>query len=131
MDAFLFWIGLYNLTAPVLFVPMLFSERFADLILRRATEIIAEPYVHGPFGRMWLLWVTVANTGLGALMIFARAWPPAAQRQVAFVILGVYAAMWIGMLVGARGPRWGRGVYVTHGLWLAQMGWCAWALRAP
>jgi hypothetical protein len=128
MDAFLLWIGLYNLTAPLLFVPMLFSERFADLVLRRATEIIAEPYTHGPFGRMWLLWVTVANTGLGALMLLARAWPTEAQRHVATVILGVYAFMWLGMLLGARGPRWGRGVYITHGLWLVQMAWCGWAL---
>jgi len=32
--------------------------------------------------------------------------------------------------LGARGPRWGRGVWITHGLWIAQIGWAGWALTA-
>ena len=130
MSAFLFWIGLYNFAAPLIFVPMLVSQSFADLVLRRVTEIITEPYQHGPYGRMWLLWLMCVNTGLGALMIMATAWPADAKYQVISVVLAIYGVMWLGLLLGARGPRWGRGVYVTHGLWLAQMGWAGWALTS-
>lgn len=128
MNDFLFWIGLYNLSAPFVFLPMLFSESFADLVLRRATEIIAEPYAHGPYGRMWLLWVTTVNVGIGAIMMLATQWSLGAQREIIWTVLGIYFAMWLAMLIGARGPRWGRGVYVTHGLWIAQISWAVWAL---
>lgn len=129
MDRFLTWIGFYNLLAPLLFLPMLYSERFADMVLRRATEIIAEPYAHGPYGAMWLLWVAAANAFLGAVMLLARGWPAQAQAQVTALVLAVYAVMWLGLIVGARGPRWGRGVWVTHGLWIAQLAWGVTALR--
>ncbi len=123
MDAFLLWIGAYNALAPLVFVPMVCSDRFADLVLRRATEIIAEPYAHGPYERLFLWWVATTNGALGLLMILARRWDPSAQREVAIVVVGVYACMWLVMLIGARGPKWGRGIWVTHALWLAQLAW--------
>lgn len=130
MSDYLLWIGVYNLLAPLIFVPMIFSFRFADLVLRRGTEIIAEPYSAGRFDGLWLLWLSTTNAALGIIMVLARGWSAHAQREVTMVVLAVYVAMWLAMLIRARGPKWGRGIYVTHGLWVAQIAWGAWALRA-
>ncbi len=127
MEAFLFWIGLYNAAAPVVLLALQ-HERTADFVLRQLTEIVAVPYRHGPFGRLWLWWATVTNTALGALMLAASSGSVYQQQVTCWVVLGVYAAMYLVLLVGARGPRYGRGVAVVHGLWLGQIGWAIWAL---
>jgi hypothetical protein len=127
METFLWWIGLYNVVgAPVL--AAMHYERFADFMLRRGTEVVAEPYTHGRFGRMWLWWAASTNLFLGAVMMLATRWPPGAQREVSFGVIGVYAAMYLVVIFGARGPRYGRGVYTLYALWLAQIAWGVWAV---
>jgi hypothetical protein len=60
-------------------------------------------------------------------MLLALRWPPLAQRDVALAVIGVYAAMELVVLVGARRPKYGRGVNAIHVLWPAQFAWGAWA----
>ena len=127
MVDFLFWIGWYNALGVLLLVGFQ-HEGFADFMLRRATEVIAQEYTHGPFGRMWLWWATAGNAFLGAVMLLALRWPPSAQYDVAMGVVALYLVMWLVLLFGARSPRYGRGVYVCHALWIGQMGWGVWAL---
>jgi hypothetical protein len=122
MTTFLTYIGWYNLLGPVLLFALQ-SERIADLVLRRGTEIIAQPYEHGPYGRLWLWWTAGANGALGFVMVRAVEWPRAAQNDVVAAALFVYAVLWLAMGIGARPPRYGRGVWATHGLWAGQIGW--------
>ena len=127
MYDFLLWIGLYNVLGAVL-LASLYAEKWADTVLRKATEIIAAPYQHGPFGRMWLWWAATSNLFLGAVMVLATRWEAAVQKEVILLVLGTYVLMYLVMLFGARKPRYGRGIYVTHFLWLGQIAWGAWAL---
>lgn len=128
MASFLYWIGLYNLAGPLVLGAM-HHEGVADFVLRRGTESAAVPYRHGDFGRMWLWWAATANGGLGAIMWLASGWPEALQRQICWVVLGVYAAMYVVLLVGGRGRQFRRsGILAVHGLWLGQMAWCGWAM---
>ncbi len=129
MTHFLTYVGWYNLLGPVLLFAMQ-SERVADLVLRRGTEFVARPYTHGDFGRMWLWWAGAANGALGFLMVRAARWPPAMQRDVIVAALAVYAVLFAAMALGARPPKYGRGVWVTHGLWVAQLAWGLYALVA-
>ncbi len=127
MTSFLWWIGLYNLLGPLVLGAM-HDERVANFVLRRATEVVAVPYEHGAFGRMWLWWAATTNGFVGAVMMLATRWPEAAQREVALCAFAVYAVLYVVLWVGGRGEKWGRGVPVVHGLWLAQLTWCAWGL---
>lgn len=122
MATFLTWIGWYNVLGAALLAAMHF-EPVADFLLRRATEIVAEPYAHGPFGRLWLWWAAAANLFLGAAMVRAASWDIATQREVVVGALGVYAVMFVVLLVGGRGAKFGRGIWITAALWLAQLGW--------
>lgn len=129
MRNYLFWIGLYNLVGALVMMAML-SERCADLLLRRATEIITTRYTHGEYGKLWLWWASTTNAFLGGVMCCAVAWPQEAQQQVIVGSMGVYALMYGALVIGGRAPRYGRGVVVAHVLWLAQLGWGGYALLA-
>lgn len=126
MQQFLWWIGLYNVVG-VLVLAAMHSERFADTVLRRATEIVAVPYTHGEFGRLWLWWATSANLFLGSVMMLSTRWGHQAQREVTLAAVAVYAVMYLVMIFGGKKPKYGNGIYVTHGLWIAQITWGLWA----
>ena len=89
MTSFLTYVGWYNLLGPVLLFALQ-SERIADLVLRRGTEILAQPYAHGPYGRLWLWWTAGANGALGFVMVRAVGWPRDAQNDVVVAALFVY-----------------------------------------
>ena len=128
MQGFLTWIGGYNLLgAPLLFAML--DPRVADFVLRRGTEIVTEPVTHAGLARLWLWWAASAQIFVGAVMLLVRRWPTEAQREVVLCALALYGAMYVSLVVGGRRPGFGRGVYVTHGLWLGQIAWGAWALR--
>lgn len=125
MKEFLYWIGWYNLLGAAVLAAM-HSEKVADFMLRRATEVVAAPYEHGAWGRLWLWWAATVNGFLGLVMVLATRWDLQVQREVTFAAVGVYLVMWIVVIVGARGAKWGRGVPVLHVLWLGQMAWGVW-----
>ena len=126
MHAFLFYIGGYNLLGGLLFIAMQ-REDIADRVLRGATRILNEPYTHGLWGRMWTGWIASAQLFIGTVMVLATRWPADAQYELTCCALGLYLLMHLVMTFGARGPRFGPGIYVTHALWFAQE---AWALAA-
>ncbi len=128
MTDFLLWVGSYNLLGAGLLMAM-HHDRVADFVLRRATEIVSVPFVHGAWSRMWLWWAAAVNLFLGAVMVRAGRWPVEVQREVVLGAVVVYVVMYVVLAWGGRGPRFGRGVWVTHALWLAQIGWGAWTLR--
>ncbi len=126
MKSFLYWIGLYNVLGALVLAAM-HSERIARFMLGKATEISAVPYEHGAWGRMWLWWAASTNGFLGLVMVAATRWDLQAQREVTFAAVGVYAVMYVVVIVGGRGAKWGRGILALHPLWLGQMAWGIWA----
>jgi hypothetical protein len=128
MAAFLWWIGLYNLSGSLVLMAM-HDTRVADWVLRKGTEMVSEPYEHGRFGRLWLWWSATTNAFLGAVMMLASRWPSDIQREITIAVLGVYAIMYVVCILGGRKrPPWGRGVSSLHVLWQAQIAWGIWAL---
>jgi hypothetical protein len=129
MASFLLWIGAYNVLGSLVLMAM-HSERVAELVLRRGTEIVPGPYRHEGFARMWLWWAAGTNLFLGVVMVRALAWPLAVQREVTLLAVGVYALLWLVAVAGLRRPRYGRGIYALHPLWLGQIGWGLWGYWA-
>lgn len=127
MSDFLLWIGAYNALGAVLVMAM-HSEAVADGVLRRVTEVIERPYRHEGLARMWMWWAAMVNLFMGVVMVRAAGWPVAVQREVTALAIGVYVFGWLCVVVGMRRPRYGRGIYALHPLWLGQAGWGAWAL---
>jgi hypothetical protein len=129
MDAFLHGLGWYNLLGSLLLLAMV-RPRLADLVFTRLTENGRVPHDAGPFGAVWLWWAGATNLFLGVVLVRAVDWPAAIQREVALGAIAVYALMEVGLIaahVRRRMPL-GRGVWVTHGLWLGQLGWAVAAL---
>jgi len=56
-------------------------------------------------------------------MVRAVDWPRAAQNDVVVAALFVYAVLYVAMAFGARAPRYGRGIWAVHGLWIGQIAW--------
>jgi hypothetical protein len=129
MSTFLLWIGAYNVLGAFALMAM-HDDRVADLVLRRGTEIVRAPYRHEGHARMWLWWAAMTNLFLGVIMVRASRWPAEMQRDVTLGAVGVYAIGWVAVLVGMRAPRYGRGRYALHPLWLGQMAWGLWAAFA-
>jgi hypothetical protein len=127
MSGFLFWIGAYNAFGGLLLMAM-HHEAVADVVLRRVTEVIDRPYRHEGLARMWMWWAALVNLFMGAVMVRAAGWPVAVQREVTLLAIGVYVIGWLCLVIGVRRPRYGRGIYALHPLWLAQAGWGVWAL---
>lgn len=127
MNQFLLYIGMYNVTGALLLM-LLNSEKIADTILRKYTEIINDPYSHGPFGRLWLWWASTSNLFLGIVMILSSRWHETAQKEVIIVAITTYAIMYLVMIIGGRKPKYGRGIIVTHALWILQISWGIWAI---
>ena len=122
MTVFLFYIGLYNVLGALLLVS-LNSQKLSETLLRKYTEIINEPYSHGPFGRMWLWWAATSNLFLGLTMVISSRWPKEIQKEIIVLVLITYSLMYTVMLFGGKKPKYGRGIYVTHILWLSQIAW--------
>lgn len=77
---------------------------------------------------MWLWWAASANFFLGLVMVLSTRWGGVAQKEEVILVLMTYALMFVVMLVGGRKPKFGRGIYVTHLLWIAQISWGIWAI---
>lgn len=127
MNDYLFYIGWYNLIGAVL-IASLHVESFAKTFLNKVTEIALYPYEHGKFGKMWLWWAASANFFLGYIMLRSASWPIEIQQDITVASLIVYAIMFLVLIVGGRQPTFGRGVYVTYFLWIAQIAWGMFAL---
>jgi len=127
MTNFLFWIGAYNILGSLVVMGMHY-DAVADFVLRRVTEVLPGPYRHEGFARMWLWWAAMTNLFLGAVMVRAASWPPGVQREVTILACGVYLIGWLCVVFGMRRPRYGRGIYALHPLWLGQIAWGLWAM---
>jgi len=127
VEDFLRWIGAYNVLGALILMLMHF-DRVADVALRVVTEVVPQPYRHEGYARMWLWWAAMTNLFLGVVMVRAADWPPSVQREVIVCAIGVYLIGWLAVVVGLRRPRYGRGIYALHPLWLGQAAWGAWAL---
>ena len=127
MNQFLLYIGIYNVIGSLVLMT-LNSEKITDTLLRKYTEIINEPYTHGPFGRLWLWWAASSNLFLGLIMILSTRWDEKAQKEVIILAIITYVIMYLIMLFGGKKPKYGRGVIVTHALWILQITWGLWAI---
>lgn len=127
MHQFLLYIGIYNLVGALLLM-FLNNEKLADILLRKYIEIVNEPYSHGAFGRLWLWWAASSNLFLGLIMILATRWEEKAQKEVIIMTLITYLIMYVVMIVGAKKPKFGRGIITTHFLWIIQIAWGLWSI---
>lgn len=127
MTNFLLYIGIYNVIGALLLVFMN-SEIIADKVLRKYTEIISIKYSHGPFSKLWLWWAASSNLFLGMIMILSTRWNEQIQKEVIMIAIGVYVIMYLVMIFGAKKPKYGRGIIVTHLLWIFQITWGSWTL---
>jgi hypothetical protein len=126
---FLLYIGAYNALGSFVLLAFL-SQRRAQLVLGKWLQVLGQPYDHGAHGPMWILWSMMTNLGLGAAMVLASRWPSeVAQRDITIVALGVYAIGVIVALAAMRSPRYRvSGLVACVVLWLAQIGWGAYAV---
>ena len=129
MVTFLRWVGGYNIVGSLVMMAMHFDS-VADAVLRRTMEVVPERYETRGFARMWLWCTAITNLFLGAVMFRAADWPVEVQREVALFAVGVYFIGWIAVCVGMRRPRYGRGIYALHPLWLGQAAWGLWAWQS-
>ncbi len=109
---------------------LLHVESIADTVLRKATEIIAVQYTHGLFGRLWLWWAATMNLFLGSIMLLATRWDEFVQKEICAVVAIAYSIMYLVLLFGGKKPKYGRGVFITHLLWLGQIAWALYVLLA-
>ena len=107
MGEFLFYIGLYN--------------ALGSLVLEAMHDETPAPACGSA------RWAASPTGALGLIMVLAADFPESAQRPITLVAVGCYVVMWVVMSVGARRPKYGRGIWFTHGLWAAQVGWGLWA----
>ena len=127
MPQFLFWIGAYNIIGALILACCL-HEGTADLVLRRMTYMVSEPYVHGAFSRTWMLWAASVNLSLGVIMMYASKWDIQAMRVVTLASVFGYVVV-LGAAIMVKGdPKWGPGLYVGYVLWIAQIGWGVWGV---
>ena len=127
MATFLRVIGGYNIFGALIMMAMHYNP-VADFFMRRGTEIVADRYEHLGYARMWLWSAAMTTLFLGVVMVRAVDWPVRVQREVALYAVGVYLIGWLAVCAGMRRPRYGRGVYALHPLWLGQMAWGVWAV---
>jgi hypothetical protein len=129
VGTFLLVIGAYNAFGSLVLLAFLSKPR-AELVLGKWLQVLGEPYDHGAHGPMWIWWSMMTNLGLGIAMVLASRWRSGVeQRDITIVALGVYA---IGVFVAAAGLRSPRyrvsGLVACIVLWLAQIGWGAYAV---
>jgi hypothetical protein len=124
---YLCFIGIANLVGVGLLLGAL-SERFADRLLRRWTQIIAEsePYRHSSHSRLWLWWAAVGTGFYGAINCIAATWPVQYARIIAWGNVYAYGAFELLAIAATRSPRYGKGIRVAHVLWIGQAGWGVW-----
>lgn len=125
MASFLSWIGLYNLLGSVLLMAM-YYDPVADFVLRKGTEVVSEPYRHEGYARMWLWWAAITNVFMGVVMWRAAGWPVDVQREVTLYAVAVYFLGWLAVVFKMKSPRYARGRWALHPLWLGQMAWGLW-----
>lgn len=128
MHSFLWWIGAYNALGS-LAVLVCLRQRWGETLLGKWLQVLAEPYDHGAHGALWVWWAATANLFLGLVMMAATRWPATAQREVTWLVLGLYVVMLLVAVASLWSPRWRRkGVAACLVLWPAQIAWGAVAL---
>ncbi len=65
-------VGWWLLAGSVVFSCAVYAP-FADKLLREWTQIFAQPYEPGPYGHIFILWISILNIALGAFLILAPA----------------------------------------------------------
>jgi hypothetical protein len=129
MSGFLEAIGWYNVAGSFVLMAMMVPS-IADRVLRRYSEVGSAPYESGPYGALWLWWAATTNLFLGFVMVRAVHWAQDAQRDVSLGAFGVYFLMELALIIAhiRRRIPLGRGVWVVHVMWWAQLGWAAVAI---
>lgn len=120
-------VGWWLLAGSVVFMGCV-VESFADKLLRQWTAILSQPYTHGPYGHIFVLWAGMLNVALGAFLILAPDWDPEARRAV-LIATNVGYAIFFGLAIAAlRSPKYGPGMWVSTVLWGTLLAWGAVAM---
>jgi len=132
MTTYLSFIGMVNALGAALLLAC-FSDRVADVVLRRGAYIIAgdAPVTHTPHSRVWLAWATIGAVVFAGWNLAARAWPADIARTIVLGDAVAYGLFWVFAVVGTiarrrAGSGVGPGILAGHLLWPAQGGWGAW-----
>ncbi len=116
--------GSVNLLGTLMLLAAL-SENVADGLLRRWTQIIKPdvPFRDGAYGRIWLWWAIIGTGFFGAINLIATRWPLEYARWIAFGDVYAYGSFELLAIAASISRRYGRGITVSHFLWIAQTGW--------
>ena len=124
MTTYLWWIGSVNGLGFFLLLGAM-SDHFADGLLRRWTKILPDdqPYRHSDYSRVWLWWAVIGTGFYAGINIIATDWPAEYARVIVWGNVYAYGFFELLAIAATRSPRYGRGIWVTHVLWIAQGGW--------
>ncbi len=98
-------------------------EPFADKLKRQWTFLLAEPYEHGQYGHIFVMWAAILNIALGAFLILAPNWDPAARQAVLIATNVGYAIFFCMAVAGLRSPKYGPGMWIALVLWGVLLAW--------
>ena len=115
-------VGAWNLVGSLLIIACV-HEPLANKIFHQWTYIFAHPYEHGKYGHIFILWVGGLNACLGAFMILAPGWDPAARAAVVISANIGYATFLVLGILGLRSPNYGPGIPITIALWALLLAW--------
>ena len=123
-------VGWWLLAGSVVFLGCAY-EPPADKLMRQWTYILAEPYEHGRYGHIFVIWVAVLNIAIGAFIVLAPGWDPAA-RQAVVIAVNIGYATFLGLAIAELfSPNYGPGMWVCVGLWTTLLAWGLAAMMHP
>ena len=70
-----------------------------------------------------MLWVGLLNACLGAMLILAPSWDPAARNALLITMIVGYAAVLCLAIAALWSPNYGPGIYICIPLWAALLAW--------
>ena len=120
--AFLWFIGLYNILGSIVILSFL-KENLADKMLREWAELIIQPYEHGKYGGIWIIFSCLGFLYIGIINILAVNWNQDAFLRVVLsdvIIYGFYSAF---IIYAFKFENSGRGLWIALILALAQLFW--------
>ena len=99
--------------------------------MREWTYILAEPYEHGRYGHIFVVWAGLLNVALGVFLILAPGRDPAARQAVVVATNVGYATFFCLAIAGLRSPNYGDGMWVAVVLWGVLLAWGVIAMIQP
>jgi len=123
-------VGWWFLAGSVVFLGAV-NQGFANKLLHEWTYIFAKPYEPGIYGHVFIVWVSLLNIALGAFLVLAPGWDPAARQAMVIATNAGYAVFLALAIAGIFSPNYGPGIWVCVLLWATLLAWGVVAMLNP